>query len=86
VVDRRLWIERDHQWLSVREQCQLLEVNRSSLYDSAHPRELSDEQLKLMRLVDEIYTRYPFFGTQKMSDYISHHHLPVDRRSSSLGI
>ena len=40
------------------------------------PREkiYSDEQLLLMRLVDEIYTRYPFFGTRQMSDYITMHH------------
>jgi putative transposase len=74
-----LWVERDHRWLSVREQCQLLEVNRSSLYYDAHPRSISDRQLELMRLVDEIYTRYPFFGTQKMSDYISLHHFLVER-------
>ena len=77
--ERRCWIEQDHRRLSVREQCQLLEVNRSSLYYKAHPRTISDEQLKLMRLVDEIYTHYPFFGTRKMSDYIRLHHFHVER-------
>lgn len=77
--ERRSWIEPSHTLLSVREQCQILDVNRSSLYYRAHPRIVSDEQLKLMRLVDEIYTRYPFFGTQKMSDYITLHKHPVER-------
>jgi putative transposase len=33
----------------------------------------------LLRLVDEIYTKYPFFGTRQMSDYISLYHYPCKR-------
>lgn len=32
-----------------------------------------------MRFADEIYTRYPFFGTRQMSDYITLHHYLVKR-------
>jgi putative transposase len=39
----------------------------------------SDEQLGLLRLVDEVYTKYPFFGTRQMSDYISLHTHPCQR-------
>jgi len=39
----------------------------------------NDAQLALLRLVDEIYTQYPFFGTRQMSDYISLHHYPCNR-------
>ncbi len=76
-VDKRLgWIEPAHPWLSVRQQCQLLALNRSSVYYTPRPKIFSDAQLMLLRLVDEIYTKYPFFGTRQMSDYILlHHHL-----------
>jgi len=77
--ERRSWIEREHPLLSVRQQCQILELNRASLYYQARPRTLNDEQLRLMQLVDEIYTQYPFFGTRQMSDYITLHHESVKR-------
>jgi putative transposase len=40
---------------------------------------LNDKQLALLRLTDELYTKYPFFGTRQMSDYISLHHYPCKR-------
>ncbi len=58
--------------LSVRRQCELLEVNRSSLYYK--PQEVGAETLCLLRLVDEVYTKYPFFGTRQMVSYLKLHH------------
>jgi putative transposase len=77
--ERRMFVERDHPLLSIRQQCGLLGLNRSSLYYIPQPEAISDEQLALMRKVDEIYTRYPFFGTRQMSDYMTLHHHPVKR-------
>jgi putative transposase len=79
-VDERLsWVEANHPLLSVRRQCALLELNRSSIYYTSRPKIFSNEQLALLRLVDEIYTKYPFFGTRQMSDYIALHHHPCKR-------
>ena len=69
--DRRSWVEANHPLLSVRAQCEILDLNRSSIYYVKAPKTLTHEQLALLRLVDEIYTQYPFFGTRQMSDYIS---------------
>lgn len=77
--ERLNWIEANHPLLSVRQQCTLLDLNRSSIYYTPRPKIFSDEQLALLRLVDEIYTQYPFFGTRQMSDYISLHHDPCKR-------
>ena len=71
--ERREWVEANHPLLSMRAQCQILELNRSSIYYTQAPRILTEEQLALLRLVDEVYTKYPFFGTRQMSDYISLH-------------
>lgn len=57
----KTWIEHNHPLLSVREQCRILNINRSNIYYTPRERVYTDEQLSLMRLVDEIYTRYPFF-------------------------
>lgn len=80
--ERRTWIEESHPLLSIRQQCELLELNRSSLYYTRHPKVISDERLALLRLVDEIYTEYPFFGTRQMSDFITLHHQPVKRHQT----
>ena len=59
--ERRSWIEPLHPSLSIRYQCNMLELNRSSYYYVPKINEMSDDDLELIRLVDEIYTRYPFF-------------------------
>jgi len=79
VDERESWLEADHLLLSIREQCRILELNRSSIYYEPRLKTFTDEQLELLRLVDEIYTKYPFFGTRQMSDYISLHNYPCKR-------
>lgn len=61
-------IEPDHADLSVRRQCELIGLCRSSYY--RQPASASQENLELMRLIDEEYTRHPFFGSRKMRDYL----------------
>lgn len=62
-------LEPNYPGLSIRQQCVLLEINRSSVYYT--PRVVvSDEALALQRVVDEVYTQYPFFGTRQMASYL----------------
>ena len=44
--------------LSLRQQCWLLGINRSSIH--YEPMEVGEETLQLMKLIDEEYTRRPF--------------------------
>jgi len=53
-------VELAHPDLSIRRQCDLLGVSRASLY--YQPGGESEENLLLMRLLDEQYTRTPFTG------------------------
>ena len=53
-------MDRDHETISVRRQCELLGVNRSGLY--YQPVGESEENLRLMRLIDEQYTERRFSG------------------------
>jgi hypothetical protein len=53
-------IEPTHRELSVVRQCDLLKLPRSSWY--YQPQGESAEDLSLMRLLDEQYTRTPFYG------------------------
>src|SRR5207249_10783511 len=63
--ERRAWIEEQSQGLSLVRQCELAGVSRSGLYYQAQDE--SAENLALMRLLDEQYTRTPFYGVRRMS-------------------
>jgi putative transposase len=65
VEQRRNMIERQDSKLSIRRQCELLDITRSVLY-YASQRDRSDD-LAVMRLLDEQYTRAPFYGVEKMT-------------------
>jgi putative transposase len=68
VDTKRQLIEVDHPQLSVRRQCALLGLPRSSLY--YQPCERSDETLHLMRLLDAQYTATPFYGIRRMTAWL----------------
>lgn len=61
-------IEIGHADLSVMRQCELLGLSRSGLY--YEPVGLNQEDLELMRLLDEQYTRTPFYGVWKMTMWL----------------
>jgi putative transposase len=61
-------VELAHPDLSVRRQCELLGVNRAGLY--YQPRGEREENLRLMRLLDEQYTRTPFYGRRRMTVWL----------------
>ena len=50
--------------MSIRRQCELLRVSRSGLYYEAEA--TSPEELELMRAIDQLHLRYPFFGSRKL--------------------
>ena len=65
--------------LSVVRQCVLLEINRSGVYH--RPAGLSEENERLMRLIDEIYLEYPFKGSRRMRDaLLARHGIRVNRK------
>lgn len=61
---RQGMVSREHPDFSVVAQCALLKVPRSTVYYRA--KAISDETLMLMRRIDEIYTKWPFYGARKM--------------------
>ncbi len=65
--ERRALITRDEQ-LSIRRQCELACVNRSSVY--YQPVVESQENLDIMRLIDEHYLDYPTHGVLQVQDFL----------------
>jgi putative transposase len=64
-------VEPHHEQLSVVRQCELLGVARSSwYYRSKHAGGQSEEKLELMHLLDDEYTRTPFYGIRRMTAWL----------------
>ena len=63
---KRTCVEPKHRKLSVRRQCELLGLNRSSWYYEAVGE--SAENLALMRRIDEQYLEKPCYGSRKMAE------------------
>jgi putative transposase len=70
VEQKRALIEPTHPQLSIRRQCALLGLARSTLYDQ--PLGDSAENLQLMRLLDQQYTATPFYGIRRMTAWLRH--------------
>lgn len=71
-------MEPGHAQLSLRQQCQLLGLPRSSLYYSAQP--VDEEDLALMRLLDEQYLRTPFYGVRRMTQWLREEEWTVNQK------
>jgi putative transposase len=65
VAAKRLLIDEKDEELSVRRQCELLGLNRSTYYYQTATE--TSENLGLMRLMDKLYTAHPFYGRRQMT-------------------
>jgi putative transposase len=66
--------------VSVVRQCELASVNRSTVYVRSLALEVDNEELVLCRLIDEEYTRHPFYGSRRMVVYLSRQGISVNRK------
>jgi putative transposase len=71
-------IERGLLSISIRRQCELIGLNRSTLYHVPAPASASN--LQLMRLIDEQYTKTPFYGWPRMTAHLRRLGLPVNHK------
>ena len=54
--------------LSIMRQCKLLGLSKAAYYYRPHP--VSKEDVRLMRWIDEEYTRHPFYGSRSLRNYL----------------
>src|SRR6202140_1250070 len=64
IPERRAMVERPGENLSVRRQCELLNLARSGVYRPAPV--TSTDDLTLMRRIDELHLKWPFYGSRRM--------------------
>ena len=64
--------------MTIRRQCELLDVCRSSLY--YQPKPVSAADLALMRRIDELHLAHPFLGARKLARMLQRESIEVGRR------
>ena len=70
-------IAKEHS-LPVTRQCELLDLNRSSVYYQPTP--VSAEDLALMRRLDEMHLERPFYGSRRLRDWLCDEGHEVNRK------
>lgn len=66
--------------IPVSRQCELLSLSRASYYYKPWPDVKDEYDRQLMRLIDEQYTRTPFYGSRKMTTCLKRQGYKVNRK------
>lgn len=78
MTEARSWIDFGNPELSVREQCRVLGIQRSSIY--YEPQLETEENLQFMRLMDEEHLRHPARGSRQLVDFLEDQGFAVNRK------
>jgi len=76
--EKKVLVEPENKLLSIRQQTELLSVHRSSYY--YQPAIESEANLHLMKMIDEEYTRHPFYGSRRMTEWLKREGYKVNRK------
>jgi len=73
-----------HQSIALTKQCVLLNINRSVIYQQQKQKRnqcaIDARDQLLLQLIDEEYTRHPFFGSRRMHVYLRRLGRPINRK------
>ena len=76
--ERRAMIDPDNDNLSVRRQCELLQLARSGVY---RPKpEVAASDLAVMRRIDELHVEMPFYGSRRMTFELNQAGAAINRK------
>lgn len=72
-------IEWTNEELTIKEQAELLSLNRTGLYYKAAP--VGERELLLRRRIDEIFTAWPFFGSRRIRAVLQREGWQINRKT-----
>jgi len=89
VESKRAAIDWEHPKMSVARQCELLGLNRSTLYYEPSPEDQLN--IQLMHIIDRVHTDSPFMGYRKITDLLQRagcavNHKRIERLMNLMGI
>jgi putative transposase len=76
--DRMAMLDREHGDLSIRRQCTLLGLARSTVYRPKAP--ANDDDLVVMQRLDELFLAHPFLGSRRMAAMLRAEGRPINRK------
>ena len=76
---RQAWITPDDT-ISLAQQCRLSAISRATIYEHRKPHQVDEIDLLHSRLIDEEYTRHPFYGSRKMVIFLKTEGHVVNRK------
>ncbi len=76
---RQEWIDKKDA-VSVVQQCALAGVSRATIYAHQKPAPVDESDLLFSRLIDEEYTRHPFYGTRRMVVFLKTYGHSLNRK------
>ncbi len=76
---RRRWISEENQ-IPVTRQCEIADTNRSTFYLTPTLYEPDAEELHLLELINQEYTRHPFYGSRRMTHYLRQQGHQINRK------
>jgi putative transposase len=71
-------VQPNHPHVSIRHQCELLHLARSGLY--YEPVEVSAGELALMKQIDELHLKCPFFGSRQITATFHRRGMEINRK------
>ena len=78
MTQRRDMVDKQHSSLSVVQQCRLLGLHRSGLY--YQPCSESEENLTILRQLDEQYFKTPFYGVRRLTAWLEVQGYAINRK------
>jgi len=72
------WIDATYAELSLRRQCELLQVNRSTLYYKTRETDIDD--IDLLNEIRDVWERYPFYGYRRITKELQAKGYNVNRK------
>jgi putative transposase len=76
-AEKKSMVTRAHPNLSIVRQCEMLQLSRSAFYYT--PVGLDEETLAIMKAIDQVFTKYPFFGSRQLRAYLRREGIVVGR-------
>jgi putative transposase len=69
VAEKKATVEPEHSSIPISRQCELLGLARSSFYYEPQPE--TEQNLRLMGMIDKQYTDTPFYGVRRMTAWLA---------------
>lgn len=76
--EKVLHIDRNHKYIPLKRQAELLGISRESLY--YRKAEIDPVTLKIMNRIDELFTKWPFYGSRRITKQLKREGFRVNRK------